>query len=147
MNDVIAIACLSGKFKDILKYKDKATKETKNFYKFIQYAYTYSLKALDEKMLDLPQEERDRVIKQIKRRELMICFKGEHVNQIKETIRQNKAKTIENEKLNTLLDLCSASCSVCDMNAEDCEYFEVLRELNVEPLKTEVEKGGCCYRY
>ena len=147
MEKVILTSVLSGTFEQILKEKVIRDSLDKEFYKFMKYATTYALKALDIYMNNISDKEKQRVMKQVKSRELMICYKGEHLNQIRDTLELEQVKIVDIKDLNTLLDLCSASCSVCDMDHKDCEYFEMLRELGAEPLKTDVEEGDCCYRY
>jgi seryl-tRNA synthetase len=149
------VAFLEDRINEWQQIKEKTTnadrlQEIKATLKEARMTKSFGERLLDTFFVEVPYEEREKVIKAIKGRQVVVMPTLEAKREYQKMAEMDKYEHIEIDDFLDILDYtfqsCMRFCKAKGEKADNCKLKKILLKYHVEPLKHEVEPGECPFQ-
>lgn len=149
--DTLILAMLAGRLDQMIVEKEHAGihEDEKDFVRSLRMCRTYAYKALDCVMKPLSRDYVDKFLKEAKKREIVVLWKGENLKKIQEHQQAENNVTLDRRFMETLRDLCMASCDVCEATPQfikNCDYRYAMMKAGFDVMNPYAGKDECPYK-
>jgi len=121
-------------------------KRPKDQVKYAKMAKSFTFKVLDYMFKGLDQDEVQKVVKELKKMQVVVKYSYQAVKEYEEMKKLDSVTPVETADLLEIVQLALASCSVCEEPGDGCPHKKLFIKYDMEPINLNPGPGGCPYR-